>query len=93
MKFEFFDFLDFDYSLLEAICHVINKAIQKLLKSLCLYEFIRLLFILADLPKPLEYLGTVVSVLELSEKHALARKFDVYVEFNDCLNEILLDHL
>jgi hypothetical protein len=65
LKFEFFYFFDFDDTLFEAICHFVNKAIQKLLKSLCLYEFIRLLFIKADLPKSLEYLGTLVSVLEL----------------------------
>jgi hypothetical protein len=79
-------FLYLPDSLPQAISHIIDEAVQEFLENRCLNQILRLLFVEMGFPELLEELRAVVAVLEFREKHTLAREFNIYIEFDYCLN-------
>ncbi len=86
-QLKLFEFFNLYNSFLKAICHVVNEAIQKLIKNCGLNQFFSLILVNLAFPEFLEDLGAVVSVLELRVKHALASELDIYIELNHCVHE------
>jgi hypothetical protein len=78
----------------QAECHVVDQTVEELLEVWVVQLLSHLLLEVLRRPEPLEYLGTVVSILELGIEHAAgASKLDVYIELDERLHESGLDDL
>lgn len=55
-EFELFNFFYLDNTLFEAVCHIIDEAVEELFESLSLHHLDGLLLELSVLPESLEYL-------------------------------------